>query len=100
MEEKEWEDWSYDCKGASGLFLDGPGWIRKLTLTADGSNSASVSFYDGHTNLGTHKITLRTVANRSHDVDYEVPFHVNQGLYGVLSANIECATVQYKKDKP
>lgn len=100
MNEKEWSEWSYECLVASGQFLVGPGWIKKLSLTADGSNAASVAFYDGHTNLGTHKITLRTIANRSHDVDYEVPFHVEQGFYGDLSANIECVTVQYKKDKP
>jgi len=100
MNEDEWKEWSYDCKGASGQFLIGPGWIRKLTLTADGSNPASVSFYDGHNTSGNHKITLRTVANKSHDVDYAVPFKVEQGLYGSLSANIECATAQYKKAKP
>jgi len=100
MSEKEWGEWSYDCKVASGQFLDGPGWIRKLTLTADGSNPASASFYDGHNANGTHKTTLRTVANRSQDTDYEVPFKVEQGLYVALSANIECVSVQYKKAKP
>jgi len=100
MEEKEWSEWSYDCKAASGQFLDGPGWIKKLTLTADGTNPANVSFYDGHNANGTHKITLRTVKERTQDVPYEIPFHVEQGLYGKLSANIECVSVQYKKDKP
>ena len=98
-EENEWKEWSYGCKAASGQFLDGPGWVRKLTLTADGSNSADVSFYDGHNANGTHKTTLRTVANRSQDVDYSVPFRVEQGLYATLSTNIECVSVQYKKDK-
>jgi len=100
MNEDEWKEWSYDCKDASGQFLDGPGWVRKLTLTADGSNPANASFYDGHNTGGTHKTTLRTVANRTQDVPYEIPFHVEQGLYGELSANIECVSVQYKKDKP
>ena len=100
MDEKEWGEWSFDCKDASGLFLDGPGWVKKMTLTADGSNPASASIYDGHTTGGKHKITLRTVANRTHSSDYEIPFHVEQGLYAEISANVECLSIQYKKDKP
>lgn len=100
MAEKEWGEWSYDCKDVSGQFLVGPGWIKKVTLTADGTNPASVSFYDGHTQLGKHKITLRTVKNQTQNADYEIPFKVEQGFYAVLSANIECVSVQYKKDKP
>jgi len=53
MGEKEWSEWSYDSKVASGQFLDGPGWIKKLTLAADPWNLASVSFYDGHSTNGT-----------------------------------------------
>jgi len=100
MDEQEYKDWSYDCKAASGQFLDGPGWIKKFTLTADGTNTTLVSFYDGHTTGGRHIITLRTVANRSHSIDYEIPFKVEQGLYADIAANVECVTVQYKKDKP
>jgi len=100
MEESKWKEWSCDCKTVSGQFLDGPGWVKKIVLTADGSNPANVSFYDGHNANGKHKTTLRTVANRTQDVNYEVPLRVEQGLYGELSANIECVSVQYKKDKP
>ena len=100
MNEEEWKEWSYDCKVASGQYLDGPGWVRKMTLTADGTNAANVAFYDGHNANGKHKITLRTIANRSHEVNYDVPFKVEQGLYAALSANIECVSVQYKKAKP
>jgi len=100
MNEDEWKKWSYDCKDASGLYFDGPGWIRKLTLTADGTNATSVSFYDGHDTKGKHRITLRTIANRTQDIDYSVPFHVDQGLYADIAANVECVSIQYKKDKP
>jgi len=100
MDEKEWSEWSYDCKSASGLFLDGPGWVKKMTLTADGSNPSSVSFYDGHNTNGQHIITLRTIANRTQDVEYGVPFKVQQGLYADIAANVECVSIQYKKDKP
>lgn len=100
MDEQERKQWSYDCKDVSGQFLDGPGLVKKLTLTADGSNPTSTSFYDGHTTGGTHKITLRTVANRTQDVEYEIPFKVEQGLYADIAANVECVSVQYKKEKP
>jgi len=100
MDEKEWPEWSFDCKAASGQFLDGPGWVKKMTLTADGSNPTSASLYDGHTTGGVHKVTLRTVANRTHSSDYEIPFHVEQGLYADIAANVECLSIQYKKDKP
>lgn len=100
MDEEKWKDWNYDCKAKSGQFLNGSGRVKKMTLTADGTNPASVSFYDGHTTDGTHKITLRTVKNQTVDVEYEIPFRVEQGLYAELSANIECVSVQYRKDKP
>jgi len=100
MDEKAWSEWSYDCKEESGQFLDGPGWVKKMTLTADGAVPNSVSFYDGHTTDGRHLVTLRTVTNRSQDIEYEIPFRVNQGLYAEFAGNIECVSVQYKKAKP
>lgn len=100
MAEKEWSEWSYDCISASAQVLDGPGWVKKFTLTADGSNPTSVSLYDGHTTNGKHKTTVRTIANRSHNVDYEIPFKVEQGLYASVAANVECVSFQYKKIKP
>jgi len=100
MDEKDWPNWSYNCKAKSGQYLDGPGRVKKMTLTADGTNPASVSFYDGHTTAGQHKITLRAPKNTSVEIEYEIPFWVVQGLYAELSANIECVSVQYRKEKP
>lgn len=100
MDEIQWPNWSYDCKDVSGQFLDGPGWIKKLTLTADDTNPTSVSFYDGHTTSGKLKLTLRTVLNRTQTVDFDIPFRVDQGLYAEMADNIECVSVQYNKDKP
>jgi len=100
MDEKEWPEWSFDCKAASGQFLDGPGWVKKITLTADGSNPTNVAFYDGHTTSGKHKVTLRTITNRTQDVNFDIPFKVDQGLYAEVAANVECVSVQYRKDKP
>ena len=100
MDEKEWSEWSYDCKDASGQFLDGPGRVKKLTLTADDTNPTSVTFYDGHTVGGKPIITLRTVKDRTQDIEYEIPFRVEQGLYADIAANVECVCVQYRKDKP
>lgn len=100
MEEKEWSGWSYDCKGVDGQFLDGPGWIRKLTLVANGTNATSAAFYDGHTTSGKHLITMRAPKNSTRSVDFETPFKVNQGLYVDVGTNIECVTAQYKKMKP
>lgn len=100
MNEKEWSEWSYDCKDASGQFLDGPGWIKKLTLTADGLTTTSVAFYDGHNANGTHKTTLQVGPKVTIDVEFEIPFKVEQGFYAEISASVECVNVQYKKAKP
>ena len=100
MGEKEWSEWSYDSKVASGQFLDGPGWVKKLTLAADPWNLASVSFYDGHSTNGTLKITMQVIPSRFEEVNYEIPFKVEQGLYAEISTPFRCVSVQYKKAKP
>jgi len=100
MDETAWNDWSFDCKAESGQFLDGPGWVKKITLTADGSNPTSVSLYDGHTTGGKHKMTVRTIANRTHSTDFLIPFYVEQGLYADIADNVECVAIQYLKAKP
>lgn len=101
MNEKEWAGWSFDCKTDSGQFLDGPGWIKKLTVTSDGSGAASAKFYDGHNANGTLKIALRSVNNQTFcSADFEIPIKVEQGLYVEVASNADSITAQYKKAKP
>ncbi len=100
MSEKDWADWFYDRKVASGQILDGPGWVKKLTITGNGTNALTADFYDGHSTEGTHKITLRVTSKDSQDINYEIPFRVEQGLYVEVDVTPDCVSVQYKKDKP
>lgn len=100
MDEDKWPDWSYDRKSATGQFLDGPGWIKKLTVTGKEGKLTVANFYDGHTSGGKHLITVRAPINQTRPIDYEIPFKVHQGLYMAAGNDLECVSVQYRKDKP
>ena len=80
MDEKEWGEWSFDCKDADGQFLDGPGLIKKLIVSPKNNKKTDAAFYDGHTTGGKLKITLRCATNQTCSVDFEIPFKVEQGF--------------------
>lgn len=100
MDKKQWAEWNFEQRTGDGQFLDGPGWISKLIVSANATGATSVVFYDGHTTSGKLKLTMHVPTSGTRSVNFSIPIKVEQGLYADASANIACVAVQYLKVKP
>jgi len=95
--------YSSNSKAASAQICDGAGFFYGIVLTTDGTNDATITFYDSLTATGTEffpETVFATSADlRDHKILLPFPVNFNTGCYIKMAGTGVKYAVLYRKKR-